>query len=89
MIDSRSWVVEKSEFKNAKEIGEGFKESHEVVINDHVVATDGLIYINPFIALQEKENPFKLEKREYPVDYGSPLEKMYICKISIPDGYVC
>ena len=37
--------------------------------------------------MQEKENPFKLEKREYPVDYGSPLEKMYQCKFTIPDGY--
>jgi hypothetical protein len=88
LIDNRSWVVEKSEFKNVREIGEAFKESHKVVINDHVVATDGIIYINPFIALQEKENPFKMEKREYPVDYGSPSEKIYICKISIPEGYV-
>jgi hypothetical protein len=87
LVDNRSWVVEKSEFKNAKEIAEGFKETHDVVINEHAVATDGIIYINPFIALQEKENPFKLEKREYPVDYGSPMEKMYMCKLTIPDGY--
>ena len=87
MIDSRSWVVDKSEFKNSKEISESFKELHDVVISDHAVATDGLIYINPFIDLQEKANPFKLEKREYPVDYGSPIEKLYMCKISIPDGY--
>jgi hypothetical protein len=87
LIDNRSWVVEKSEFKNAKEINQSFKESHKVIINDHVVATDGIIYINPFVALQEKVNPFKLEKREYPVDYGSPSEQIYICKISIPEGY--
>ena len=88
LIENRAWVVEKSEFKNVKEISEGFQENHHVVISDHVVATDNLIYINPFVALQEKENPFKLEKREYPVDYGSPLEKLYICKIPIPDGYL-
>ena len=87
MIANRSWLVEKSEFKNAKDIGESFKELHDVVISDHAVVTDGIIYINPFIDQQEKENPFKLEKREYPVDYGSPLEKLYICKISVPDGY--
>ena len=83
-----SWAVEKKEFKNVKEVGEGFKEAYEVVIKDHVMATDGVIYINPFIAQQEKENPFRLEKREYPVDYGSPLEKMYLCKFTIPDGYI-
>jgi hypothetical protein len=88
ITDNHTWAVEKKEFKNAKEVGEGFKETYDVVIKDHVVATDGIIYINPFIAQQEKENPFKLEKREYPVDYGSPLEKMYLCKFTIPDGYV-
>ena len=46
-----------------------------------------MIYLNPFVALQEKENPFKLEKREYPVDFGSAIEKLYLCKITIPDGY--
>lgn len=83
-----SWVIEKKEFKNVNDVGEGFKESYDVVISDHLVATDGIIYINPFIAMQEKENPFKLEKREYPVDYGSPLDKIYLCKFTIPDGYV-
>ena len=87
MIDNR-WVVEKKQFANTKDLNEGFKESYDVVINDHAVATDEVIYINPFIAQQEKENPFRLEKREYPVDYGSPLEKMYLCKFTIPDGYV-
>jgi len=86
-IGTRSWVVEKSEFKNAKEISEAFKEVHEVVINDHVVSGDAMIYLNPFVVLQEEENPFKSEQREYPVDFGSPLEKLYICKITIPEGY--
>ena len=88
ITDSHSWAVEKKEFKNVKDVGEGFKEAYEVIIKDHAIATDGVIYINPFIAQQEKENPFRLEKREYPVDYGSPLEKMYLCKFTIPDGYV-
>lgn len=88
LVGSKSWTIGKSEFINAKEISESFKEVHEVVINDHVVATDNVIYLNPFVALQEQENPFKLEKREYPVDFGSPLEKLYMCKITIPAGYI-
>jgi len=88
ITDDHSWVIEKKEFKNAKDVTEGFKESYDVVINDHVVSAEGTLYINPFIAMQEKENPFKLEKRQYPVDYGSPLDKMYLCKFTIPDGYV-
>lgn len=45
------------------------------------------MYINPIITGQLDENPFKTEKREYPVDFGNPQEKMYLCKIVIPDGY--
>ena len=87
LIDSRPWVVEKSEFKNVKEIGEVFTESHDVVISDQAVTTNDMIYLNPFVGLQEKENPFKVEKREYPVDFGSAIEKLYLCKITIPYGY--
>jgi hypothetical protein len=34
-----------------------------------------------------KENIFKHEKREYPVDFGSPKDETYMSKIVIPDGY--
>jgi hypothetical protein len=88
LINNRPWVAEKSEFKNLKEIREGFMETHEIRISDHIVVTNDLIYLNPFVDLQEKENPFKLEKREYPVNFGSGIEKLYFCKIKIPDGYV-
>jgi hypothetical protein len=47
-----------------------------------------LIYLNPFVLLRQEENPFKSEKREYPVDFGSPHEKIYMIKITIPDGFL-
>src|SRR5690606_5857760 len=40
-----------------------------------------------FIESQLVENPFKSETRLYPVDYGSPQEKTYMCKITIPENY--
>ena len=33
------------------------------------------------------ENPFKLEQRNYPVDYGYPRNKMYVLSLTLPDGY--
>jgi hypothetical protein len=86
-VDGRSWTVAKSEFTNASEVSEAFKELHEVVIEDQVVSAGEVMYVNPFVVLREEENPFKLEKREYPVDFGSPLEELLICKIIIPEGY--
>ncbi len=87
-IAGRPWTVAKSQFVNTREISEAFKEIHEVVINDHIVASESILYINPFVEMQETENPFKSEKREYPVDFGSPHETIYMCKIQIPPGYI-
>ncbi len=39
-----------------------------------------------FLAL--KENPFKQEVREYPVDFGHPWQEKFNISIQIPDGYV-
>lgn len=87
MVGGRSWKVGKSEFANAKDVSQSFKEVHDVVIEDHVTIAGPMMYINPFLVLKMEENPFRLEKREYPVDFGSPMEELLICKITIPDGY--
>jgi transglutaminase-like putative cysteine protease len=82
-----SWNLEKSEFVHAKDVSETFKELHEVKITDHITGSTDVIYLNPFLALQEKENPFKSPTRQYPVDFGSPMEKLYMCRFTIPDGF--
>lgn len=46
-----------------------------------------IIYLNPMMGSRIKKNPFKAEKRDYPVDFGSPFEVTSIIKIKIPDGY--
>ena len=46
-----------------------------------------MIYINPFVTGAFESNPFKLPTREYPVDFGSNVEKVYMFKLSIPEGY--
>jgi len=88
LIAGRSWTVEKSEFINAKDVSEPFKETHDVVIDNHVTTAGDLMYINPFLFLKAEQNPFKLEKREYPVDFGSATENLLISRITIPDEYV-
>ena len=31
------------------------------------------IYLNPILKYKTHENPFKLEQREYPVNFGYPI----------------
>ena len=66
-----------------KPVGETFKfeaEGQCDVINDK-------IYFQPLLFLATTKNPFMLEKRLYPVDFGSKWEENYTVSIQIPDGY--
>lgn len=86
-VGTRPWEISKSEFSNTKELTESFKETHEVAINDHVTSAGETMYINPFVIFREHTNPFTIENREYPVDYTSPYETIYMLKLTLPEGY--
>ncbi|WP_347922804.1 DUF3857 domain-containing protein [Pontimicrobium sp. SW4] len=45
------------------------------------------IYFQPLMFMRMTENPFKLDKREYPIDFGFPFKDMYIINVDIPEGY--
>jgi hypothetical protein len=84
---NQSWERKKSEIQNSKELHQSFKEIHELQINDHANAAGNMIYINPFLLSKLESNPFKHEKREYPVDFGFPFDRVYMIRIEIPQGY--
>jgi len=46
------------------------------------------MYLNPMLFLSQAENPFKQEKREYPVDFIFPHQDKYTIGITLPAGYV-
>ncbi|SHF69149.1 Transglutaminase-like superfamily protein [Flavobacterium fluvii] len=70
-LDLSKPIIETYAFKDSKDI--------EVI--------DGKIYISPMLYLVDKENPFKQEVREYPVDFGYPKQEKYNININIPEGY--
>ena len=84
---SISGELTKSEFQNANDIAKPFKELHDVTISDHITVAGDMMYLNPFVISRQEENPFKLEKREYPVDFGSPFDKVFLIKLTIPEDY--
>jgi hypothetical protein len=43
--------------------------------------------INPFFFDRLKENPFKLNERKYPVDFGYSKKMNYYLNLEIPEGY--
>lgn len=48
---------------------------------------DNTIYFNPFNFRFFEENPFNLEKRTYPIDFGYKDSYAYSALIHIPKGY--
>jgi len=45
------------------------------------------MYFKPLFYMAETKNPFKLEKREYPIDFGMPNTNKKMISITIPNGY--
>ncbi len=62
-------------------------ESFNFYDEDGADVIDDKIYIQPCIFLKIKENPFKLEKRQFPIDFGYPFLNRYMVSIDIPEGY--
>lgn len=87
-VGSHSWEVKSSDIKNAKEIQNNFIEVHDLVVNENMTLAGKMIYLDPFISSSYKNNPFKSEVREYPVDFGSPLEETFFLKLTLPENYM-
>jgi hypothetical protein len=53
--------------------------------------TDGqpkeVIYVNPLLTDRLQANPFRLEDRQFPVDFVYPQRSTYTVNIEIPQGY--
>ncbi|TMU57433.1 DUF3857 domain-containing protein [Flagellimonas algicola] len=76
-----------SEYTNLNKVNskskvvEKFKLEWEQELNREV------LYINPFFIRFFVQNPFVLEERNYPIDFGHPRIFTYQVTIQIPEGY--
>ncbi|MEM1042721.1 MAG: DUF3857 and transglutaminase domain-containing protein [Bacteroidota bacterium] len=46
-----------------------------------------LVLVNPLVTMRTDENPFKLARRTYPVDFAYPLVSTYQADIALPEGF--
>ncbi|WP_273276473.1 DUF3857 domain-containing protein [Maribacter polysiphoniae] len=81
--------IEISEYsiKDKLNIGKPVTENFHFYGDDLVEFIGDKIYFSPLLWFARKENPFKLEKRVYPIDFTYPVKKKYMIKIDIPEGY--
>ena len=75
-------------FTDLDSIYKPLKDNYTIKVNNIAQKVGDLVMINPFVFEKVDDNPFKLEERNYPVDFAYKREKVVMSTINIPDGYV-
>jgi hypothetical protein len=84
---NHSWEIDKMEISNLDDASKDLNITHKVKSAEPATVGD-LIYLNPVFFDRETDNPFKIDNRRFPVDFGVLREKAYTCSFTIPEGYV-
>ncbi len=84
--DNQGLSLEEFEIINQDDLEKTLQTKSTVEITDKVEDTGDLLYLNPMLYEQTKKNPFTLEERKYPVDYGHAYDEIYSIEISLPEG---
>ena len=79
--------VSNYEIKNKNAIGKPVTESLDFFMDSQAQVIGDKLYFTPLFYNATKENPFKLDDRNYPIDFAYPWEEKYIMNINIPEGY--
>lgn len=82
-----TWIVNSFEKNNLDTIEKPFIEKYLVEIPDGAQLAGDHMYLNVMAGMGEKDNPFKLEKRVYPVDFSCPMKESNFIRITIPEGW--
>lgn len=72
---------------NLKDATLPIKVNYEYELADGIDQVGDKIYFSPLLFLATKENPFKLEERQYPIDFVVPQSDKYMVNIKVPEGY--
>jgi hypothetical protein len=80
--------IQEYEMTDIDSIYNPVKAKYTITLNNKADVIENNIYINPMLYNKLSDNPFKLEKREYPVDFTYPMDETYVLNLTIPEGYV-
>ena len=79
--------ITKYTIENVDDLKKPVKEKFEVNISDQSEDAGNMIYFSPLFYQEITENPFKLKKRVYPVEYPYKKELTLMLNFTIPEGY--
>lgn len=80
------WSIDDQNFKNLEETDKPLVQDLKLDINNAVVDGGERIYFTPTVFCYDDENPFKLNEREYPVDFGCRFSEGEMITFMLPEG---
>lgn len=86
VISANALHIDSLNFIGLEEVARPLKLYADFSYSDSDSSND-IIYVNPLMAYGITENPFKLEKRNFPVDFAYTFTKIYRASITLPEGY--
>ncbi len=81
------WNIESYELINVDNEYESLIENFQLTIDGHVQDMGNMLFIDPLLGNGFNENPFKEEKRIFPIDFICPETRKVVSAIVIPEGY--
>ena len=87
LIEKNKGAIEILELEMAVKDKDALSISYEYNLSDAIDDIGGKLYFSPLLFMAEKENPFKLDERKYPIDFTIPFKEKYIVNIMLPKGY--
>lgn len=79
--------ISNMQLENMEDISLPVTEKYDIVIKNGVLESDHNLFIYPLFYDKIAENPFKSDKRKYPVDFAYETDKTVISLISLPENY--
>ena len=81
--------IEVDDFKisNKNNAAKPITQTLKFTSEDLIEEVNGKLYFSPLLFLATTENPFKSEKRNFPIDYIVPWQDKFTVSITIPENY--
>jgi len=75
------------EVKNAEDLNKPIMETLSFEFDDSADIVGNEMYISPLLFLKLDTNPFKMDSRNYPINFVYPFSRKKMINIKIPEGY--
>lgn len=87
MAEENGLSIEDYSVQNLDSIYQPVVTKMNVKLENQCYSIGDEVFINPLLMHQLTENPFKIEKRNYPIEFPTGFKRVYSITYKIPEGY--